>query len=342
MPAGTNPNLLTRTVVTEDFQSPLADQFSMEIQRQLGQNLVARVGYVGTFGRDLFQTLDGNPRLPFGGANGPRVDPTVGVIRLRANTAESWYLSLQTGIEKRVSGGLSAAVHYTWSRFIDTASEIFNPSSGEVAVPQDSFDIQADKRRSSYDRPHRLTGNFVWELPVMRSQEGFAGKLLGGWQFGSFFTAQSGAPFTPLNGSDPTGALAGIDGLVGSAIRPNLNTDKDLSKKTVEQLLAAGGATLFRPLCGMPSASCPGGERVGNAPRNLLRADGIGNIDLSLTKNTRFAKGPNVQLRIEMFNVTNTRNFGIPDGRVSSANFLNQWATDGGARRIWAALRYTF
>jgi len=271
----------------------------------------------------------------------PRVDPTRGVIRMRANTAESWYNSLQTGIEKRMSGGLSAAVHYTWSRYLDTASEIFNPSSGEVAVAQDSFDLKADKGRSAYDRPHRLTGNFVWELPFMRTQEGFVGKVLGGWQVASFFTAQSGAPFTPLNGSDPTGALAGIDGLVGNSIRPNLNTDKDLSKMTVEELIEAGGANLFRRLCGMPSATCAG-ERVGNAPRNLLRADGIGNIDLSLVKNTRFANGQNVQLRIEMFNATNTRNFGIPDGRVSSANFLNQWATDGGARRIWAALRYSF
>ncbi|HVL68263.1 MAG TPA: carboxypeptidase regulatory-like domain-containing protein [Vicinamibacterales bacterium] len=341
VPAGTNPNQLTRTVVSEDFRSPVADQFSVEVQRQLAHNLVARIGYVGTFGKDLYQTLDGNPRLPFGGPNGPRVDPTRGVIRMRANTAESWYNSLQTGIEKRMSGGLSAAVHYTWSRYLDTASEIFNPSSGEVAVAQDSFDLKADKGRSAYDRPHRLTGNFVWELPFMRTQEGFVGKVLGGWQVASFFTAQSGAPFTPLNGSDPTGALAGIDGLVGNSIRPNLNTDKDLSKMTVEELIEAGGANLFRRLCGMPSATCAG-ERVGNAPRNLLRADGIGNIDLSLVKNTRFANGQNVQLRIEMFNATNTRNFGIPDGRVSSANFLNQWATDGGARRIWAALRYSF
>jgi hypothetical protein len=43
-----------------------------------------------------------------------------------------------------------------------------------------------------------------------------------------------------------------------------------------------------------------------------------------------------------MYNATNTRNFGIPDGRVTSANFLNQWTTDGGNRRIWLALRYTF
>ena len=176
--------------------------------------MVARVGYVGTFGKDLFQTLDGNPRRRSPNSL-PRVDPTRGVIRLRANAAESWYHSLQTGLEKRFSGGLGAGVHYTWSQYLDTASEVFNPSTGEVAVAQDSYDRGADKGRSSYDRPHRLTGNFVWELPWMRDQQGVLGKILGGWQLASFFTFQSGAPFTVLNGSDPTGALAGIDGLVG-------------------------------------------------------------------------------------------------------------------------------
>jgi Carboxypeptidase regulatory-like domain len=338
VPAGTDPNQLTRTVVSEDFRAPQYDQFSLGVERQLAQDLALRVGYVGTFGNDLFQTLDGNPRLPF---STQRQDPSRGVIRLRANAAESWYHSLQTQLDKRFSRGLSAGVHYTWSRFEDTASEIFNPSAGEVAVAQDSFDLAAERGRSTYDRPHRLSGNFVWELPWRIRQEGLAGKLLGGWQLSSFFTLQSGGPFTVLNGSDPTGALAGIDGLVGNAIRPNLNTTLDLSSMTVEEIRAAGGASLFRPLCGNPSPTCAG-ERVGNVPRNSLRADGVVNLDLGIMKNTRFANGHNIQLRIEMFNATNTRNFGIPDGRINSANFLNQWATNGGNRRIWAALRYTF
>ena len=212
VPAGTDPNLLARTVVAEDFRSPSADQFSLDVQRQIGQNLAVRIGYVGTFGKDLFQTIDGNPRPQFCGTScTTRADPTRGVIRRRANTATSWYHSIQTGVEKRLSLGLSAALHYTWSRYIDTASDIFNPSTGEIGVAQDSYDIGAEKGRSSYDRPQRLTGNFVWQLPVMRSQQGIAGKILGGWQVGSFFTFQSGAPFTPLNGTDPTGALSGID-----------------------------------------------------------------------------------------------------------------------------------
>jgi hypothetical protein len=335
---GLNPLTLTRTVVADDFRSPAADQFSLEVQRQMADNLVVRVGYVGTRGKDLFQTLDGNPRLPF---STQREDPSRGVIRLRANAARSWYDSLQVSAEQRVSRGFSAGVHYTWSRYLDTASEIFNISNAEVAVAQDSFDLAADKGRSSYDRPHRFTGNFVWELPLLREQRGLVGRVFGGWQVNSSFTFQSGSPFSVLNGADPTGALAGIDGLVGSNIRPNMNTDRDLSGMTVQEILDAGGAALFRQLCGAPSATCPG-ERVGNAPRNSLRSDGLFLIDVGFIKNTRIAKDHNLQFRVEMFNATNTRNFGIPDGRINSANFLNEKGTDGGNRRIWLSVRYTF
>ena len=134
---------------------------------------------------------------------------------------------------------------------------------------------------------------------------------------------------------------AGIDGLVGSAIRPNMNTTMDLSSMTIDEIKAAGGASLFKQLCGNPSATCPG-ERVGNAPRNALRSDGVYLIDLGIIKNTRVARGHNLQFRLEMFNATNTRNFGIPDGRINSANFLNEKGTDGGNRRIWLSARYVF
>ena len=291
----------------------------------------------------LFQTLDGNPRVPYCGnpcTTGPRVDPTRGVIRLRANAADSSYHSMQVSLDKRLSGGLSAGAHYTWSKFMDFASDTFNVSGGEVAVAQDSFDLGNDRGVSSFDRTHRFSTNFVWELPVARDQAGVMGRLLGGWMLSGALTFQSGSPFTALNGSDPTGAIAGIDGLVGNSVRPNINTDLDISNMTIEELREAGGGALFRTICGMPSATCPG-ERVGNVGRNTLRTDGIGNLDLGLIKNTRIAQHT-LQFRIEMYNATNTRNFGVPEGRVTAANFLNQWGTNGGSRTIWGAIRYTF
>jgi carboxypeptidase family protein len=330
-----DPNLFTRTIVGSDFRSPAADQFSLEVQRQMTSDFVFRIGYVGTKGTSLFQTIDGNPRLPQLPVSTTRVDPSRGVIRLRANAASSIYHSLQVSGEKRLSNNFSAGIHYTWSAFIDDASEVFNPSSGEVAVSQDSFNRRGDRARSTYDRPQRLTGNFVYQLPFFREQKGGALQhLLGGWQLNSSFTFQSGAPFTVLNGSDPASALTGIDSLVGNAIRPNLNTSLDTSGMTIPELLAAGGASLYSTL--------PSGVRVGNVGRNTLRADGIGNVDFGFIKNTRIKEGQNIQFRAEMYNSTNTRNFGIPEGRVSSANFLNQWGTDGGNRRVVMALRYQF
>ena len=154
---------------------------------------------------------------------------------------------MQTSLEKRFSRGFSAGVHYTWSAFIDEASEIFNPSPGEIAVSQDSFNRLADRGRSTFDRPHRFAGNFVYELPWYREQHGFVGHVLGGWQINSSFSFQSGAPFTPLNGSDPTGALSGIDTLVGNAIRPNVLSTLPMSSMSVEELVAAGRFGLFQP-----------------------------------------------------------------------------------------------
>jgi hypothetical protein len=326
-----NPSTLARTVVGSDFRSPYYDSASLEIQRELTRDVVMRLAYVGTKGNGLFQTIDGNPNLPF---TTTRVDPSLGTIRLRANAASSIYHSMQVSLDKRLSRNFSAGVHYTWSSFIDTASEIFNPSGAEVAVAQDSFNTRADRARSTYDRPHRFTGNFVYEFPFYRDQRGVIGHLLGGWQVNSLFTLQSGAPFTVLNGSDPTSALSGISGLVGIAIRPNLNTTLDLSGMSLQEVLAAGGASLFRTL--------GPGERVGNAGRNLLRADGINNIDFGLLKNVRVREGNTLQFRADFFNATNTRDFGIPEGRVTSANFLNQWGTNGGNRRIILGLKYLF
>lgn len=328
-------NLLKRTTVASDFRSPIADQFSLEIQRQLASNTVFRIGYVGTRGEALFQTIDANPRTICATPLCARVDPARGVIRMRANTASSSYHSLQLSLDRRLAGGLSAGAHYTWSAFIDTASDIFDPSvRGEVAIAQDSFNLRADRGRSTYDRPHRFAANFVWELPLYRNQQGPLAHLLSGWQMGSFITLQSGSPFTPLNGDDPAGALAGIDAEVGDAIRPNLNTALNVSKMSIEELLRAGGSSLFRQITAA--------ERLGNVGRNVLRSDGIANIDFSILKSTHLSESQQIQLRVHMFNMTNTRNFGIPESRINNPGFLNQWGTDGGNRRIFVSLRYVF
>lgn len=232
---------------------------------------------------------------------------------------------------------------------MDTASETFNPSGGEVAVAQDSFNLEADRARSSYDRPHRITGNFVYEIPLYKDQRGVIGHLLGGWQVNSFFTIQSGAPFTVLLGSDPALALNGISGLIGTAIRPdyNPNFSGNLSGVSIEELRSMCGAPILAPAAAVNY--CPNvfsvftsPQRVGNVGRNTLRADGIENIDFGIIKNTRISENVRFQLRADIFNALNHRNFGIPTATINSNAFLNQWATNGGNRRIILGARLVF
>jgi carboxypeptidase family protein len=356
-------NLSSRQILDASFRSPNAEQFSLEIQRELDPNTVFRVGYVGTKGTALFQSIDGNPRTlcsavpirinPTTGAltvlGCPRIDSSAGVILVRANDASSIYHSMQLSLDRRFKSGLSAGAHYTWSSFIDTASDPFNPSvRGEVALAQNSFDRRADRARSTYDRPHRFSVNAVYELPFYRGQTSALGRLLGGWQIGGFLTLQSGTPFGPLNGSDPTAALSGIDALMGDPIRPNLNTNLPISRMTLKELRQAGGSSLFSTLAPCTrigtTLTCAPGDRFGNLGRNVLRGDGIGNVDLSVSKTTRlFAERHSLQFRVDFFNFTNTRNYGIPEARITDpAGFLDEGSTDGGNRRIFLGLKYSF
>lgn len=331
VPPPPNPNIITRTVTSKDFRAPFAEQLSLQFQRELTSSYVLSLGYVGTKGTALFQSIDGNPPIP--GTNGARrVDNSRGIIRERCNCTSSIYHSLQASLQKRLSNNFSMAMHYTWSSFIDGASEVFNPSSGEIAFPQNPRDRDSERGRSTYDRPQRFTINGVFELPFLRDQQGFLGKIFGGWQLNGFLTLQSGAPFTVLNGSDPGGIVTG--NLVGTSIRPFLNTNLDLSRMTVREIQAAGGGSLFRGV----TAANP----IGNAGRNIVRANGINRLDFGLIKNTKLSESQTFQIHANFFNATNTRDWGIPNGTYNAPNFMNEGAIAAQERRIQLGLRYMF
>lgn len=358
---------LNQTRVAPDFRAPYADQFSVDVQRELGANNVFRIGWIATKGTGLFTSAEGNPvqRCPTGAiASCPRADNFQGVIRMRGNYGSSIYHSLQTSFERRLSGGLNGGVHYTYSSFIDDGSEVFNPSTGEVATRQDPLDPlkTGERARSTYDRPHRISGNVRYELPWMKSQSGVVGRILGGWTLSTSTTFQSGSPFTILNGADPGNVLRGS--LVGNAIRPNFApgvTADQLRGMTVEQVRAAilaapcqflctptsvGNVGLFFRATSMGAAA--GGPTqanpIGNVPRNLLRADGLVSIDFSTAKDIKIVEGHSLQFRVDMFNLPNHRNFGIPSATANATpqTFLNEKATNGGNRRIFMGLKYSF
>ncbi len=165
-------------------------------------------------------TLNGVSSTPTG--NG-RVDPNFGPVRLRTNGATARYDGLQSRFDTRFSNIVLNA-NYTFSKTIDNASEIFSTFGGgqTIADPQNPFDsTDGERGLSAFHQKHNFTANFIYELPFYKNQEGFVGKLLGGYQFSGIVRAGSGRPYTPQNilaNSDPGFDAAFFSG-VGS-LRP--------------------------------------------------------------------------------------------------------------------------
>lgn len=144
------------------------------------------------------QTCVNDPTTPDNEAacNG-RLLPGRGLIRSRTNTGSSRYDSLQARYNGRfLDKNLILGSTYTWSKAIDNASEIF--SFGENAVAQNPFDVEDGERSlSGFHREHAFSLNFIYDVPLFRDQQGFVGKLLGGWQFNGTYNLASGRPYTP-------------------------------------------------------------------------------------------------------------------------------------------------
>ena len=103
-----NPDILVRTMVNGQFRAPLAEQFTMQFQRELPGGFVLSTGWVGTKGTGLFQNIDGNPTRPTAGRRGPvhaRAGQQ-GVIRERCNCTSSIYHSWPSSLEKHLGAEL--------------------------------------------------------------------------------------------------------------------------------------------------------------------------------------------------------------------------------------------
>lgn len=141
------------------------------------------------------------PALPNGAQNNTAVCQGrlllgQGLLRSRANTANSMYHALQFRANGRFSKQLTYGFSYTYSKVLDNASEIF--SFGESFSAADPLNTgKAERSFSGFDRRHAYSSNFIWDVPLFKQQKGVLGKVLGGWQTNATWLVASGRRYTP-------------------------------------------------------------------------------------------------------------------------------------------------
>jgi len=230
---------------------------------------------------------------------------------------------------------------YTFSKTKDNQFGESTNYSWRTATPQNNYDLDAEYSTSIYDSPHRIFLAPIVRLPSPANTKSLSYALVGGWNLSSVVELVSGAP---LNTVLSQGASDANLGLFGGRQRPNLTGDPNTSGSDDDRVSSAlhPSARYFNAA----AFSNPGVGAFGNAPRTIdsARFQFRKNVDLVLSKDTRFGANQSGEIRFEILNLTNTAKFGneATNNAVDTANF-GRVATQAGFMRIWQlTFRYKF
>ena len=234
--------------------------------------------------------------------------PGLSSIQRVEPNANSNYNALQFSLRK-TSGALTLDVAYTYSHSLDDSSDATDSNF------VNSYNVRQNYASSNYDQRHILTVAWTYELPFRG--KGLSRTFLGGWQYAGIMTAQTGTPFSVINGvyGDSAGVADGTTGIGSYADRFG---DPHASANC--PALAAG--TLGVPLFNCAAYTQTQGLTFGNSGRNSLNNPRRTNFDMSVYKVFKPTERVNVQFRAEGFNVFNHTQWSGLNPYVSTPNFL--------------------
>lgn len=322
--------------VNPDFRSGYAIQFNLQIQQQVPWEVIMKAGYVGNLGRQLDNTYEYNQPVPGPGAPAPRrplysIAPNVPSATYNVFDGLSNYHSLQVSAERRFTAGFGFLSSYTWAKSIDNVANQFG-GADNGPLPQDRRFRNADRGLSGFDIAHRFTfaGNYAIPFGKGRAHKldnAFANALLGGWDLNGIFTWQGGLPFTPVLATSVSNA---------GGSRPNRLNSGKLDDPTVDKWFDTTFNT-SGAAWGVPQTFT-----FGNGGRNILRGPGRVNLDASLFKDFSPSERWRIQFRAEVFNLTNTPQFDLPNPSIGNPNAGIISAIVGTPRQFQLGLRFSF
>jgi hypothetical protein len=241
----------------------------------------------------------------------------INMIQPRFN---SNYHSMQLSANHRFSGLSQVNLAYTWSK------NLTDNQTDRSTAAQNPYDVGSEYGRAQLDRRHIFTLNYVYELPFYRDQQGFVGKLLGGWEASGIITYNTGLPFTATTGTnvlDPSGI--GLIGTSSAGSRPNiLCNPNENAPHTQGQFFNTScfqSNPAIQAFTTAPADVILLSNAVGTAGRGVINGPSTSRVDFSLMKNIRFGESMRLQLRGEAFNVLNTTNFRGLDTAINSTTF---------------------
>lgn len=340
-PAVLGPVQIQQASIDRHQQTSQSTQYTLGVQREIGSHWVADVSYVRTRAKYLEQNVQPNnaqpglgavdPRRPFAAltfaanttfpsyvtVQGDRVP--VGQVNYFPHSAKSEYDAMELRVERRFNGGFSLLSAYTLSKARSNAPQYRNAggaAGAENSPPQDSHNLDAEWGPAYYNATHRWVTSATHLLPF-------------GFQASGIWTMQSGFPFTVNLQGDTAGVGGGTGGIF---VRPNAvpGVDPYLPESEWKNGRYLNPAAFTAPATGT----------FGTVGRNSLTGPGFANLDLGLAHISTLGR-TRLELRAEVFNVLNRRNYTLVNRILNAPNF-GQITSQADPRQVQFGVRLTF
>lgn len=311
--------------------TPYAEQYDLAIDRQLPENMLLTIAYVGSQGHHLLSAIESNPGDPalclqlaaYGcsyqnGIDGVYVTPAQTYYGTRPTlmgqtngtpnfTSDAWfktignssYNSLQVTV-RRSKGRLDFLAAYTYSKSMDNSS-----GYGEGINPIDPN----RKALSAFDSTNNFVASQTYRLPIDAKVRN---RLTSGWTISSTTHFATGLPVTLIENDDRS--------LLGTAGGGPIQLPIDTPDYTPGPLNFSNPRT--NPIYFNTSLFSlePVGQ-LGDASRRFFHGPGINNWDISFAKQTKITEGSSFEFRADLFNAFNHAQFNNPDGTINHSTF---------------------
>ncbi|MBI3684434.1 MAG: carboxypeptidase regulatory-like domain-containing protein [Acidobacteria bacterium] len=333
-PAGRNATTAV-TFYESKRRSGYSQQFNLGVQREIGGGMVVEASYLANLSRKLAGTnLSINQIRPerMGPAATQRDRPFPQFSDVAVVFPSLGVSSYHAGLlrfEKRFSGGFNVLSTYTFAKFLNNVDEGGSVLGNEGGAYSDFYNRRADWGPSENDIRHRFTLSTVYEPPFGAGRRWLGRNrlryLAGGWSLGCVANLQTGAPFTVRAQTNTSNAFS------AGSLRADVLRDPNLG---------SGVRSLSRWFDTGAFAQ-PAPYRFGNQGANILRADGRQILNFSLLRNFPVHEQIRMQFRVELFNLFNHPNFGVP-GAVFGAAGIGVVNSATPARQVQLGLRLVY
>ncbi len=322
---------MTENTIDPNFTTGYIQQWNLNVQREIWNQTVLTVGYIGSKGTHLLLLEEENPGVYIPNAstssnvNSRRLNTNFQTITDDIAAGYSNYNALQITWNRRFAQGFTLLGSYVYSKSMDIASNDGDSGLGNQA--RDPYDWNLDYGPSDFDLKHRFVTSFVYRIPGLRSENGLVKSITSGWQLDGILTLQTGLPFS---------VKAGIDRSLVGVASDNANVNGPVAVYNGRSRSAKIAEYFDKSAFSLPALGT-----FGTGSRNMIYGPGYENFDAGLFKTIPVSESTHMELRWENFNTFNHPNLSNPNSTFSSSAFGRITSSNSG-RVMQIAAKFVF